>query len=558
MGNPTTTLAPTASLSIAAEPPLRPTAQLKAAVLARRPEFRRIVERDGVKDVWTYVHDAVTPPVHPQIQARQKEFLDAFEEEAALRLDAETAQGARKQLETYYTVSTMDHCGPLHHPWAFHFHLLSSLVQRAHPDPNLRHVITLSFSNVSLNNFSFPRGITFNAAGLTGTKLHRLGFFLNKMSPHAVFGLRPYAEDDLTRMRSAVATLEHDGEVTPEVAKRLQTLIHTVFGAPAVLGASSYGEQITRMNALLWDAIHAETPGKKVKFVYLEQEHIVSRLLLRHHLAETSPIGSLILDQAEHTVLMKHFDRVHDCFCLAKKKGTYLFWALPKGAKHRLRLWKRGSELVSDCGTFRVALTAEGIAKGLEAGELIPSTMLSLILLSFHYGLHCLGGMGQVSYLPEMHAAYLNVLRERGDMEGIRQCEALPLQDLGGEMQMAFMSNHQGEPMAMTAVDLFLYGKRDTLPRVAAFAKSLKLSASLDPTLPPEYPMLYQGSERQAALMAVSSQEIVQDLHRQGLVQFCGDMHVRTLATDSAPAHQLPPRPFVLPTLSPKLAYYRH
>lgn len=525
--------------------------QLQTAVLGRRPVFKEILDQHGHETVEQYVRRCTTQQSHTPDLRRQEEFLDAFYHEVEEKLDRATAKGATAQLKKYYTASTMDHSSPLCHPWAFHFDLAAASVYRADPDPLLKYIVTLSFSNVSLNNFAFPRGFSFHAKYKDGTKTHRHAFFANKLSRCPVFNLHPYTAEDIARLRVKLHAEVQNGEVSEDVGTAMHKIVDEIYARPDVLSCKTYADQLTKSNFHLWRRLSSRMRGKQVDLVYLQQESLVTRLLLKHHLHRDSAMHRFIFDTSEHTVAERCFNNVHDAFSLEKKRGTYLFWALCPHGKQRIQLWRKGAFLESDCGTYKIALTPDSIAAHLKSHELIPSTMLSLCLLSFYYGLHCLGGMGQVSYLPEMKAAYLTMMQEIGDGAAPRNCTPLATKNLGGEMAVAFLREPSGNLIPATLFDFLLYGEgNDMFAKASASINDVTLNDALATTLPSEYPMLYSVEERDAVLFSLTSEDISRVLGSDGKLRACGSMEMQKA---QRPVVVEPVRSRIFPRFAPVL-----
>lgn len=514
-GSSTTT---TLGASVAEEPPQsrapvtrKDIARLRDAVVSRKPGLDVVLAKDGIQTVYDYVRSYVARQVPVVSRQRQRQLIDAVCSETERLLGRAMARSVDAQLTKYCSASTMDHSGPLYHPWALNFDLASSIVALEHPDPVLNNVITLAFSNVSLNNFAFPRGIAFHALNAKGELTqHRLPFFPSKWSTYPVFNLPAYTFSDIARMKDALHVAQRAGEIDANGALAAERLLDEVYATPDVLGCSTYTDQITKVNAALWKRINQRHAARKqVNLVYLEQESIVAALLRDHHLHSNTLISRLILDQSPVTAAMRHFDRLPEAFSVWEKRGTYLFWALPKGAKRRMQLWKRGNALVSDDGTFSVELTAKAIAEKLHSRELIPGTMISLLTLSFYHGLTPFGGLGQVCYLPQMQAAYLQLARESGDNESARVCAELNTRLFGGEMMMTFLEGAKHEAVLATAVDMVLYANKHMLNRVAWCARNVTLNESLDFAFPLEYPITYRGTDRQEQFMAMTVADVI-------------------------------------------------
>ncbi len=514
-GSTTSTVA---GASIAEEPPQRRAPvtrkdirQLCDAVVCRKPGLDVVLAKDGIQTVYDYVRSYVARQVPIVSKQRQRQLIDCVCMETERLLGPALAKSVDAQLTKYYSASTMDHSGPLYHPWALNFDLASSIVALEHPDPTLANVITLAFSNVSLNNFAFPRGIAFHALDAKGAlKQHRLPFFPSKLSTYPVFNLPAYTFADIARMKDALHASKRSGEIDAAGADAAERMLDDIYATPDVLACATYTDQIAKVNAALWKRINERhATRKQVNLVYLEQESIVSTLLIDHHLHADTLIGRLILDPAPVTAAMRHFDRLPEAFSVWEKRGTYLFWALPKGAKRRMQLWKRGGELVSDDGTFRVQLTAAAIAEKLKSRELIPGTMISLLTMSFYHGLTPFGGLGQVCYLPQMQAAYLQLAREWKDRESERVCQQLNTRLFGGEMMMTFLEGAKNEAVLATAIDMVLYANKHMLNRVAWCARNVTLNESLDFAFPLEYPITYRGAEREERFMAMTVADVI-------------------------------------------------
>ncbi len=500
------------------EPPKRPAAVTKAdirrlrnCVVERKPGLDGVLRQSGIQSVYDYVRGYVAKQVPVISQSRQNQLVSAVAKETERLLGPAMAKSVETQLTKYYSASTMDHSGPLYHPWALNFDLVSSIVALEHPDPALQNVITLAFSNVSLNNFAFPRGIAFHALNAKGElKQHRLSFFPSKLSTYPVFNLPAYTFADVARMKESLQTSMRTGEIDKAGAAAAERMLDDIYATSDVLACATYTDQIAKVNAALWKRVNARHAGRKaVNLVYLEQEAIVANILVDHHLHADTLISKLILDQSAVTMAMSYFDRLPEAFSVWEKRGTYLFWGLPKGAKRRVQLWKRGNELVSDDGSFKVALTADAIAAGLKSRELIPGTMISLLTMSFYHGLTSFGGLGQVCYLPLMHAAYLKLTRDLKDRESERVAVGLNAQLFGGEMMLTFLEGTKNDAVLATAADLVLYANDHMLNRVAWCARNVTLDESLDFAFPLEYPITYRGTERDPQFMAMTVADVI-------------------------------------------------
>src|SRR5262249_3023821 len=143
-------------------------------------------------------------------------------------------------------------------------------------------------------------------------------------------------------------------------------------------------------------------------------EDVVNSLLLEHHLNRPTIIQKLLFDSRVSGLFADCFDGVFGSHSEKEKKGSHLFWALPTGHGRGLQLQRRGGELVSEDGSYRLPLSPDGVQRALLKGELIPGLTLTFTVLAFYYGVTCIGGMHQTSYLGDMKAAYLRFLDALG------------------------------------------------------------------------------------------------------------------------------------------------
>ncbi len=176
-----------------------------------------------------------------------------------------------------------------------------------------------------------------------------------------------------------------------------------------------------------------------------------------------------------------------------------MFWALPQGAKYRQQLWLEGNELVSTDGTFRLPLQPEAIAEKLESRELIPSMLLTFLILAFYYGLKCLGGFLQPSYLTAMKNAYSQTLRDMGEKEEVEVFASNDTKAMGGDLAL-----HQA-----TGLDLILYGDGNIWPKLVDLAKHMTVEESVGVMMPLFYSVLYQGPESEKNLANIRTEDII-------------------------------------------------
>ena len=234
----------------------------------------------------------------------------------------------------------------------------------------------------------------------------------------------------------------------------------------------------------------------------------MANLLQAHHLSQDTIISRILFKDEYRTLVEKYFDGIMGGFTLATKTGTYLFWALPPGRKYREQLWRQGNVLSTSDGTYKVELTPESIAAALLAKEIFPSTLLSFLLLAFHYGLKLLGGFNQVNYLTFMKEAFIKLATDIGDMESVRRSELLQTKELIDAPTVAFARGPKNELIPATGLDLYLYGNGETVPALRRTMLNLMLDDALEPLLPDIYRVVYPEPERQQFLSSITAEDI--------------------------------------------------
>ncbi|MFA6304417.1 MAG: hypothetical protein WCV73_02590 [Patescibacteria group bacterium] len=482
---------------------------LKDKVLSKKPILREILAKHGSKSLFDYVKGYISVNLNPPIKSRQNELIGTIKEEVGKLLGKQAGQSVANQLKRYYYVSTADHHGPICHPFFLSSNLISAAPYFEQGDTVLNNVIVLSCGNVSLNNSSFPRGLIFNALGKNGLALHQLPFSSAQYRQCPVFNFPKYTEENITSTFKLLYEKVQSGELTQAVAEKAVGLLEEIYLKPDVLEANDYSEQITKTNFTLWQKFFNAMKIKHApNLIYLEQESLVNRLLINHHLFEDTVISRMIFDPSFEKLILKYFDNIQGAFSVAEGWGTYFFWALPKGAKYRLQLFKQGNYLASADGSYKVALTPDGLYQALVKKELIPSMMMCYVLLTFYYGLKCLGGFSQVNYLTFMKKAYIKMQADRGKFKSIELCARVQTKEMGGDFTLAFLSGGQAGLVPATGLDLLLYGDEKTWPCLVNESKNITLEEAINPLLPEFYRIIYPENMRTPELMELSSQEI--------------------------------------------------
>lgn len=488
--------------------------ELKKAVLAVRPMLAQVLLDYGHLSVANYVRNNYYCPHFDPPSVIKNELLDAFEQEVAKRLDSKIALAAKNQLNKYYFVSTADHHGPVLHPYFLNSNLVTSLIGQEFSDNTA--TIVLSCANVSQNNSSFPRGIMFNSVSNDQVQLHHVPILpaSSRLSP--VIGFRPYRSEEINKAKKDICHRRDGNQLDNSTAEKLTYLIDEIYNNKT-LALPSFADQITYSNFLLWRKFFSLQKITGPDLIYLPQEELVKTLLIKHHLNNDTIINKIIFDQNIRKLFDQHFEGIEGGFDQKQNHGSYLFWALPKNGKYRLQLWRSGDYLVSADNSYRINISPEAIFQALSNDELIPSTLLCMIVLSMYYGLTCLGGFCQVNYLTEMKRAYiglLNDINKKNDQELTRLNTTL----LGEDLLVAFLG-HGNSFYLSTGLDLLLYGNENTWLTLKNQAENLSLEHAFDIMMPEFYQVMFPHLARESELSSLTSQQIISCLHQKARLQ---------------------------------------
>lgn len=482
--------------------------RLKEAVLSKRPVLKEILERHGDKNLFQYALEYISVNIPPAIKERQEEFLGTLKQEVSRLLGDEVGESVANQLREYYFVSTADHHGPLTSPFFLSGNLLMSAPYKDLKDPKLQNVIALACANVSLNNSSFPRGLLFHSYANGKTDLHRLSFLPSNSHSSTVYNYRPYNEADLKKMKTLLNEKVNGGLVKKTEQDQLVQLLDEVYASPKALAAKNYSDQVTITNFDLWKRYFAKCKHKHTppNLVYLEQETLVVRLLIDHHLYRDTVVQRILFNPSYFASIAKYFENIMGAFCREHNYGTYFFWYIPEKNDRRIQLWLENDKLVAEGGGFEMPLTPEAIQKALDEKKIMPSMLTIFLVLSFYYGVKCLGGFSQVNYLTEMKNAYIKMNADLGNYRSIEMCARAQTKELC-EFTTAFLQTPEGTIPA-TGLDLILHGDENTWDFFVDESKQITLGEAFSPLYPEFYRIIYAEGQRDAELMEVTDTDI--------------------------------------------------
>ncbi len=483
--------------------------KLREAVLSKRPVLAEMILKRGDKSLFEYTKDYISVNLNPPIRKRQDELVETFREEVEKLLGAEVAAKAAKQLEKYYYVSTADHHGPITHPFFINANLLLAAPYAELNDPDLQYVIVLACASISFRNSSFPRGLLFHNPLQAQSEPDRVAFFPASMRACPVFNWRAYTAAEIEAIKVDLNKRVQSKKVTKEVAEKLISLMDEIYLAPAALDSKTFSEQVTKTNYTLWPKFFGAETTPPAQFICLEQETLVLQLLLKYHLDQDTILNHVLFDPDYEPLLDGYFDNVMGAYSKENKYGSYLFWAMAPGAKYREQLWKQGNALVTDSGSYRVELTPEALRGAMERREIFPTTLLDFFVLSFYYGLKCVGGFNQINYLTEMKNAYIKMCVDRGNYRSIEVCARAQTKEMNDGFTLAFIEGAEHATYAAMGPDLYLYGNNQTWPKLVDTMKTLTVEEAFNPLLPELYKVIYTEQERDATLSAITDGDIM-------------------------------------------------
>ena len=418
--------------------------EARKTVTKDRPQLRALFENDGATSIAEYYTQTTgTPSVLPHTN----ELINAITHITEERIDKNTAQRIAETLRQSYTVGTADHHGPVSHPF-----FTNNILVEAHFKKT---VLILTCAGISLDNSSYPRGILFHDA--TGT-LCRLPFVPLSKQHHPVYGFK----EDFKKIQ------EHALRGLPKIDltdTQKQILIDILKNSPQTNDYTTFSTQLTyRLCQLVL--------GEDTSVVYIDQETLVSDVLIQHHLTTDTPLFKILFDTTVRTDFLKLWNGIDGAFDSERKAGTQLFWGLHNN--ERVQLFVYNDTLISKEGYAYCALTPENIKQRLENQTLYPSMALSFIVLTFYYGLRTDGGFCQINYLTEMKNAW-NTLAQ---MHGFTSA-TIDTHIFRGEYIMATIDTPQGIQPA-TLLDFLLYPGQKIETDIKTHIETITLTDSLD------------------------------------------------------------------------------
>lgn len=480
--------------------------KLRDLVLSKRPVLKEIYNLNGQLTPLEYATVYPKSEISASGLGDREQLYKVVYELLENRLGDICAREVVEQIKVTNFVSTADHHGPISDPYFLNANLTTALASRNYAMP-IKYLVVFSCANVSLNNSTYPRGIMFTAQGAYESKLMHLPFFESASRLCPVINFRSLEIKDVLRAKKELAKMFKESHLSASVYEKMNALIEEVFESPSLFRFSNYAEQITQINFVLWKKILGEKLGD-TQLVYLEQEKIVADLISQCHIDSNSLIHEILFDPSARGLFLGIFDGVEGGFDTSSSVGSFLFWGLPKGSKYRVQLWLKDDKLVSQDGLVEYEMSREKVREALQLGELIPSMLLTFVVISFFYGVKCLGGFCQVNYLTEMQRRFKIFLSEF--RQGVFKVPEVDTKNLCEDMSIAFLQNRNDKLTLASGIDLILYRNQNFEECLQSTAGSIHLNESLDLMMPEFYKVLVHDKDRSSNLVNITQEQIAE------------------------------------------------
>lgn len=470
-----------------------------------RPNIKQIYEEAQNVDLITFDKRHIRENKNSIIRGRKNELISVVQKKVKKLLGSKIAESVAKQLKGNDSVSTAQHSAPLGH------YVLKLTLQNALPyfntdNPNLQNVIVLACSSVSFNNSSTPRSLLLHKK----ENLDTLPFFGRVVDASPVMYHPAYDHNSLEGMLKEAQKIEREGGLTKSQADKLKEVLTSIFGSPHVLSADTFTDQITITNYYSFKKIFENYSKRVPNLIYLSQEEIVSNLISDFHIERPTLIHKILFDPKLHLLLEKYFDKADGAFSLKEKKGTFLFWGYNRENKSRLQLFRKGKYLISFDQSLKIELSPTGVVEALQNKTVIPSVMLSFIVITFYYGLFLTGAYKQSYDLPRLLTRYLKMLKEYGDQENIDATEGLVTSNLIVPASTLYLQK-QGQYIPATALDILINPESQaSWEEIFDSLRKLPFSEVIIKMFPIIYNRLCPIKEKEEILASISEQDLDQ------------------------------------------------
>lgn len=480
--------------------------KIKEMILNKRPVLKQVLSDEGSQCLFEYSNKYTNQNKNQLDNARQKEFIETMLDVVKKRFGTKMSDSVSKQLQKYYFVSTADHTGPINSSYFLNSNLIISESIINKKDPILENNIVLSCAKVSIENISFPRGLYFHNYTNGALKSHRIPFFSSHIKPGLVYCVPPYKTENLEQIYSILNSKLAKKEISDSQHQKVTDLVKEVYDQPEILKSDDYCEQISKTNLILWQKIMSKSNVKLPNLIYLELEDIVSKLIIKNHLYQNTLINKIFFNEKYDKFIDKYFE--NNLRPSINTNGTYLFLALPAGAKYCLQLTKEGKFLKSKNGEYSIEMTPENLKMALEKKELIPNLLLSFVIIACYYGVKCLGGFNQINYLTEIKEKYIDLNNDIKNFEDNSICANVDTKIICDGLSIAYLGYNSNETTLASGLDLILYNNENSWQTLDEMSKNISLDEAINPLLPEIYKISYDQKEWEDDLIELTETDI--------------------------------------------------
>lgn len=485
---------------------------LKDAITKKRPILGDILHRHGDQTIHDYSKDFIDVNPAPRLDSRKSELIEMAKKLITERLGSEVGEGVAKQLYKKSLVSTIDHHGPITHPFFLNCNIISALPMFALNDPDIRYAVVFSFASVSLNNASaYPRGILFHGDmnGAEHTTI-RLPLLADKYKMGVVYGIHGFTGEDIDRAKKQLSEKVKQGELSKERADKIVKILDTHFGNEDILSTPDLSTQITKINYKMWPSFfHGKDSTYKSDLIYLDIETLVREILLKHHLSDkNSLLYRILFEPKMQTLAQKYFNNLPGAFSLENGWGTHFFWTMDDKLRRVGLQFKDNALWCDEAKHFE--FTPEEVIKHLEEKKILPSMLMCYLTVSLYYGMKCLGGFCQVHDLTMIKKAWQDLLHEIEEHEEAEAIEPVQTKELGGDgLVLSYMRTYTDKLIPATGIDMILDPNETSMEKYVEISKKVSLMEMMNTMLPEMYTVLYAAPDREEKFSSISSAEIL-------------------------------------------------
>ncbi len=442
-------------------------AELRKKIFAKQTVFAEVMREHGHKTLYDYVQ-RLYDWHGDTFSERRREAIKVISDIVDERLGKQLSEEVKAQLDEFPIVSTTDHHSWLQDPFWLNADLLQALGIMSAAQLQLKHVVVLSFSSISLNNKDgYPKGVVWHDAH---GHLCRAALFSDKDKRRVVYATPALSKENIQ------STLPKANGITP--------FVKAAFSDPAVMGSSTLVEQISRFNNRLWKTLW-HTHNASPELIYIEIETVVTQTMLRHLTDESSLLYKLFFDTTMRSVASSEFVDLRGGFNEETKRGSFFFWGIDTHF-HRVALFLYEGTLKSEDDTIAIPWKADSIAAALKSKQLMPGMLLCYLVISLYYGFKCFGGFCQVQDLTAIKHAWQRVLRQVGQGDEAERVGTINTKTFLGDAALVQLPG--GIPA--TSWDVPLYELERDIEFYLNRAKNITLDEMLVPMIPSMYEVI--------------------------------------------------------------------